>query len=400
MSQTKQHSDGNVGDRHEVDGDGLPLLVVQHPPDSRHSERHKRPWRRRFLIGLVVIGSVIAAVVAMTGIATQRDTTQIAATQAVLKPAPRVLKPGVAALGVLKPISNVATVGLPGGVIDARIAEMLVKAGDRVAAGDTLAVLDTLAGLDAALHRADAEVELRKAELARTVETLAIRRQEAESAIAIARSERILADQRLERTTALTRTSAAPLTTLDDQTAARKKAISELELAQAKLSHLPVAIETHPDARAAAQAVSVAEADKAVATANLARARVTAPFAGTILAIEARPGERPGSKGILRMGDVSRMTALVEVFHTRIGQIRLGARVSLIAGTLERPLEGQVSAIGLEVRPQEVISPDPAANINSRVVEVTVTLDPESSVLAAKLTNLQVLATIATQTPP
>jgi HlyD family secretion protein len=400
MSRTKQQSDGNVGDSHDVDGDCLPLLVVLHPPDSKYSERYKRPWRRRVLVGLVVICNVIVAIVALTGIATRRDATQIAATQPVLQPASGMLRPGVAALGVLKPISNVATVGLPGGVIDARIAEMLVKAGDRVAAGDTLAVLDTLAGLDAALHRADAEVELRKAELARTLETLAVRRQEAESAIAIAKSERMLADQRLERTTALTRTSAAPLTTLDDQTAARKKAISELELAQAKLSRLPVAIETHADARAAAQAVSLAEADKAVAATNLARASVTAPFAGTILAIEARPGERPGAKGILRMGDVSRMTAIVEVFHTRIGQIRLGAPVSLIAGTLERPLEGHVSAIGLEIRPQEVISPDPAANINSRVVEVIVTLDPGSSVLAAKLANLQVLATIATQKSP
>jgi HlyD family secretion protein len=400
MSQAKQQNDGNLGDSHEVDGDGLPLLVVQHPQYDNPREQPKQLWRRRVLIGLVAIGSVIAAVVAMTGIVARRDTTQIAATQPILQPASGMLKPSVAALGVLKPISNVATVGLPGGVIDARIAEMLVKAGDRVAAGDTLAILDTLAGLDAALHRAEAEVELRKAEVARTLETLAVRRQEAESAIAIAKSERMLADQRLERTTALTRTSAAPLTTLDDQTAARKKAISELELAQAKLSRLPVAIETHPDARAAAHAVSVAEADKAVATANLARARVTAPFAGTILAIEARTGERPGAKGILRMGNVSRMTAIVEVFHTRIGQIRLGARVSMTGGTLERRLEGHVSAIGLEVRPQEVISSDPAANINSRVVEVTVTLDPESSILAAKLTNLQVLATIATQTPP
>ena len=57
-------------------------------------------------------------------------------------------------------------------------------------------------------------------------------------------------------------------------------------------------------------------------------------------------------------------------------------------------LQGTVERIGLRVEQQQVVDEDPAANIDARVVEVQIRLDPNSSEKVVGLTNLQVTATI------
>jgi HlyD family secretion protein len=121
---------------------------------------------------------------------------------------------------------------------------------------------------------------------------------------------------------------------------------------------------------------------------------VRAPAAGTVLTIHVRPGEKPGNKGVLNLGDLTNMTAELEVYQTQIGQVAVGDPVRPTADALPRPLAGAVTRIGLEVGRQTLTDASPAANTDARVVKVYVRLDPESSQVAQRYTNLQVIGRI------
>ena len=64
-----------------------------------------------------------------------------------------------------------------------------------------------------------------------------------------------------------------------------------------------------------------------------------------------------------------------------------------------RLVKGMVDAIGLTVGRQGLISDDAAENKDARVIRVLVALDPASSPLAARYTNLEVVARIDTAPP-
>ena len=134
--------------------------------------------------------------------------------------------------------------------------------------------------------------------------------------------------------------------------------------------------------------VAVSRAQLARARAELERARVTAPAAGLVLDVHARPGERIGPDGILELARVDRMYAIAEVYETDVGRVRTGQRARVTSRALPGPLSGRVEWIRPKVEKQDEIGTDPAARKDARVVEVKVLL--EDSAAAAPFTNLQV----------
>jgi HlyD family secretion protein len=134
--------------------------------------------------------------------------------------------------------------------------------------------------------------------------------------------------------------------------------------------------------------VAVLKAQLAQARAELDRARVTAPVAGLVLDVHARPGERIGQRGILELARVERMYVIAEVYETDVGRVRAGARARVTSRALARPLAGSVEWVRPKVEKQDEIGTDPAARKDARVVEVKVLLDDPAS--SAAFTNLQV----------
>ena len=143
------------------------------------------------------------------------------------------------------------------------------------------------------------------------------------------------------------------------------------------------------EANRQAAKTQVAQAER-----DIEKAYVRAPIAGTVLDVHVRPGERPGTNGVLDLGDTTQMTVEAEVYQTMIGRVAIGDPVTVTAVALDGELTGQVTAIGLEIGRQSITSDDPAANTDARVIDVIVTLAPESSEQARRLTNLQVVARI------
>jgi HlyD family secretion protein len=143
--------------------------------------------------------------------------------------------------------------------------------------------------------------------------------------------------------------------------------------------------------------VAKAELKQAIAAekeakANFEQAFVKAPKDSVVFKIHTRPGETVSNDGIVELGQVKQMIVTAEVYQTNISKIKEGQKVRIVSNSLPKELQGKVSLIGWQIQRQNVINADPSDNIDSRVVEVRVILDEESSKKAAKFTNLQVKA--------
>jgi len=132
----------------------------------------------------------------------------------------------------------------------------------------------------------------------------------------------------------------------------------------------------------------VARAGLTRAEAELELSTVRSPIDGQVLTIHARAGERVGPEGIAELGDTTAMYAVAEVYEADIGRVHVDQQARVSSPALSRTLLGRVERIGLEVGKKDVLSTDPVADADARVVEVDIRLDdPEP---AAALTNLRV----------
>ena len=130
------------------------------------------------------------------------------------------------------------------------------------------------------------------------------------------------------------------------------------------------------------------------AQAELNQAYIRTPNAGKILKIHTRPGEKISDDGIADVGKTEQMVVVAEVYQTDISKIKVGQKATVTSQAFSGQLPGTVKDIGLKVSKQNVFSNQPGENLDSRVVEVKIHLNPESSKQVAGLTNLQVMVAI------
>lgn len=370
----------------------------------------RKLWRLPVLVLIVLLSGTAAlyfqppalkAIFAITGLQPGGGTdTPIAVSPMLLERleqgAVEVQPLDVVALGRLVPLGDVITLAPPFGAGDARVANILVEEGERVAAGQLIAMLDNNRDLQAALVSAQAIVEVRRAALAQTRDSVEASRLEAEanrdsalSALALARSDFDRSQRLFDQGIA----SQAALDLAQTELTNAERAIVRLE---ATLSRFTNGEERRQaDIVLSEQNLASVLADLARATSDLQRAQVSAPSAGVILAINARIGEKPGNDGIATLANTDQMTAELEVYQSDIERVALEQSVQLSGAALgQQPLAGTVLRIGLEVGRQTLIADDPAANTDARVITVTVLLDDASAARAARLTGLEVVARI------
>jgi HlyD family secretion protein len=251
----------------------------------------------------------------------------------------------VAALGRLEPAGDIRVLAAPitgiGG--SPRITELLVSEGQKVRAGQLLARFDTAPGQRA-------ESDLLRTRIANLSRRLQIQRRE------------------LARYRQLTAAGAIAADELDRREQDTLELQGELQEARAELEKVRT---------------------------DLVNTELRAPIDGTVLRIQARVGERPGDeKGILELGASDRMEALLEIYESDIDRVRLGQSVTLTSenGGFSGTLNGTVSRICPQVRQREVLSTNPTADSDARIVEVRVRLDPVDGQRVAALPGLKVIA--------
>lgn len=150
--------------------------------------------------------------------------------------------------------------------------------------------------------------------------------------------------------------------------------------------------------------VQKAEAELSKAIAKLEESRqeleltyVKTPINGRVLRINAYPGEMVNQEeGVVELGQTERMVVIAEVYESDISRVKLGQQATIISegGAFSDEIQGQVTHIRPQIRKKDVFDTDPAADVDTRIVEVKIKLDLTSSQKVAQLTNSKVVVTI------
>ncbi|MEA5464267.1 efflux RND transporter periplasmic adaptor subunit [Leptothoe sp. PORK10 BA2] len=354
---------------------------------------------------------------------------QITSTQPAQPEAPPVVKT-VTALGYLEPGGQVIQLSAPnsGGGVN-RVEQLLVKQGEAVQAGQVIAILDSRDRLQASLVEAQKQVSVARSNLAIVqagakqgevnAQRAEIARLEAQrqgdiqaQAATVARLQAELQNAQVEaqRYQQLYQQGAVSASLRDSETLTLTTAQLSLEEAQVVLQRIQTTrspelaaavatLERIAEVRPVDVAAAQAQVEQAIAAVQQAQAQldlatVRAPQAGMVLEIHTRPGELIADEGIIELGQTQQMIALLEVYETEIGKVELGQTVKLFADSFPDALTGKVVEIGVQVKRQNVVNSDTSANIDARIVEVRVELDPASVQKVAGLTNLQVTGEI------
>jgi len=250
----------------------------------------------------------------------------------------------VAALGRLEPAGDVRTLAAPSGsgAMSPRIDQLLVKEGDWVKRGQVLASFDNRPGLLA------------------QKQLLQVRRN------SLASQVRILETQ-IARFRGLSRSAINPASDLDAREIQLRDLRGRLNETQAELNKLNT---------------------------DLSLSQLRSPIDGAVLRILSRAGERPGNSGILQVGANQRMEAVAEVYESDIARIRIGQPVLLQSesGGFTGTIAARVLRISPQVRQRSVLSTDPSADADARVVDVRLSLDPAQASRLNRLAGLKVIA--------
>ncbi len=375
----------------------LPLRVVERPeqgPSSAPVQPSKKPFPwKRLVVVLILLGAGIAAYLnapVVKSLLQQRTASQTPPAAAIA-PAPE----EVLGLGRLRPADNVISVAPPYGAGDARISEIRVKEGSTLQKGDVIAVLDSAPSLQSAVETARANLQVQRAIVEQTKYATSASRDEAIASLDSARSAAEVAKLDFDRTATLYSKGIAAKASYDQKQSTYKQALRAVDRAQATLSRFDEQkLNGRQDVIVAETRVAASEAELKRAEQDLQKAFIRAPVDGTVLSLDNRVGEKPLQTGIATMADLVHMIAEVEVYQVNIGRVAIGQPVTLSTEALPDHLTGFVSFIGLEVKRQDVVGSEPAANTDARVVKVHVALDPASTERARALTNLQVTARI------
>jgi HlyD family secretion protein len=338
----------------------------------------------------------------------------------------------VTALGRLEPAVEMINLTASTATQPSRIEQLLVEEGDRVQAGEMIAILDNRDRLQASLQKAENQVRVAQAKLAQVqagVKAGELQAQRAEIARLQADRAGSLAAQRAavdrlqaevqnarieyERYESLYQQGAVSASQRDAKRLAYITAQQQVQQAQAELGRIETTsqeqiqqaqatldrlAEVRPvDVEAAEAEVQSAKAAVVEAQANLEQGEVRSPRAGQIIKIHTYPGEKIADQGIVTLGQTQQMKAIAEVYQSDISQIQVGQPATITSPVIPNSLQGTVKRIGLQVEQQQVVDEDPAANIDAKVVEVHIRLDPNSSQNVAGLSNLQVTVTIQTE---
>ena len=287
----------------------------------------------------------VLGVLAIAGVAilVRKPGTVDLAAESSLTVQPRKVE-AVAALGQLRPADDVRRLAAPisGMAGTPRVASLQVKEGDFIKQGQVLAVFDNrpqiqadLASIDERIRSVDIEIPLRRREVARYAQAA--------------------------------REGAAKVIVLEEKQ-------EELTLLQRKRAELL--------------------SERRALEVDLSETELRSPIDGTVLKLHTREGERPDTDGVLEVGASQFMEALIEVYESDINRIAIGERVTLMSenGGFEGELEGRVEQISPQVRQRKVLSIDPTADADARVVEVLVRLDPSSAERVVRLAGLKVIA--------
>ena len=342
----------------------------------------------------------------------------------------------VVALGKLIPEGDVIKISVANAQ-DSRVNQILVKEGDFVKANQIIAILQGKDRAEQQLRDARANVAIKRAQLLKiqqgdvkqgeiTAQRAAIAELEArirsetkQREAAIASSEATLrnANLKYQRNLALLKEGAISTSNLDNTQEEFDKATAILAQNKAELENTKTTLQAQLAKERAnlAKLQEVRPVDVEIAKAELEQAliqveqrkaeldntQVRVPISGQILRINTRVGELVSTQqGIAELGRTNQMYAIAEVYETDIVKVRPGLQATITSeyGGFGGEIRGKVDQIGLQIGKTRLNQDqsNPTNDVNARVVEVKIRLNPQDSPKVAALTGMQVRVKINT----
>lgn len=304
----------------------------------------------------------------------------------------------VVGLGTILPQSDVINLDTPYGSSGARIEEIFVREGDYVHKDQLLAILDNYHKLTSDVKAAEAKIEVQNATLNQTIERIISEKEDIKAQLEKAKAELEIQMMDYDREKTLLDKHVITKSKVDTRLSKVKKAEADVKKLEARLQRYDIEdVEDQVDVTVARKNLKLAHAELEKSRKNLYLSEIRAPISAQIINIYSKPGEQVSNEGVLSLGSMDKMKVNVEIYQNLREKISLNNIVRIKSNAIDQELKGFVSKIGLEVKRQNQMFDDPAANADSRVIEVEVILDDESSSLASKYTNMQVVANINTQ---
>ncbi|NRB08625.1 MAG: ABC exporter membrane fusion protein [Richelia sp.] len=383
----------------------------------------------------IIVGTSIAVIVGLVSFYSFSKLRSNATNQAVKSPeksqllknkSARGARIAVTALGNLVPEGEVTQLSAPSSLSGVRVKRLLVNQGDEVKPGQVVAWLQGYTKATAALQQAKDKLKVAEAKLAQvkagaktgdvnaqkatisrlkqqlkgetTTQQAAIARLEAQVRNATKENNRY---QILYANRAISASNAdskrLQLDTLQQQL---KQAKANLDTTrnsiQNQFKEATARLNSIKEVRAVDVNLAKAELKSAMTAVTQAKAErdltyITSPIDGRILKVHAKTGEVVTTSGIVEIGKTSQMYVIAEVYQTDIENVRIGQKAIISSTAFSGKLRGTVSDIGLLVEKQSILSINPGADTDRRIIKVKIRIDnPDDSQKVASLTNLQV----------
>jgi len=336
----------------------------------------------------------------------------------------------VVALGKLIPEGDVIKISVVNAQ-DSRVNKILVKEGDFVKANQVIAILQGQDKAEQQLRDAQANVAIKRSQLLKIRQgdvkqgeiaaqraTIAEFKARNHSEIklkqaAIASAEAILRNAKVkyQRYVALEKEGAIQRSELDDALEGYDKAQAALAQNKADLENTTSTLqaqlaketanlqrlqEVRPvDVQIALSGLQQAQIQVQQRKAELDDSQVRVPIAGQILRLNTRVGEQVNTQeGIAELGQTKQMYAIAEVYETDIAKVRLGQEATINSeyGGFAGEIKGKVAQMGLQIGKTRLNQDqnNPTNDVNARVVEVKIRIDPAHSAKVAAFTGMQV----------
>jgi HlyD family secretion protein len=332
----------------------------------------------------------------------------------------------ITALGRIQPQGEIIKLAAPSSQNGVRVEKLLVDEGDEVRKGEIVAWLEGYARSKAALQQSVDKVQIAQAKLAQIkagakagdIDAQAATITQLQSQLkgevnaqqaTIARLQAQLTNAQTEnnRYQQLYQQGAISASVADTKRLQMNTVQQQLTEAQASLDRT---VNTLKDqiTQAKAKLVSLkevrpvdvqeaeAEVNSAITAVKQAKADydltyLVSPINGKVLKVHAKTGEISGPDGVIEIGKTGQMMVFAEVYQTDIKKVHPGQKATISSTAFSKKISGTVSEIGWQVDRQNILSVNPEADTDRRVIRVKIRIDkPEDSERVAGLTNLQV----------
>jgi HlyD family secretion protein len=332
-------------------------------------------FSRHQFLSPVFLSPVVIALVLGTGVALPVARVNAADEVGTAAVAPRPAW-AASATGRVEPRDGQVNIGTQ---MAGRVADVAVKVNDRVQLGDLLVRLEeddlitrvTAAGMEVQVRERERDEEV--------VKGVALERRQADDAVATAERNLFRARLAFDESAYKLRTgTGATPSEVDKARAQIVTAREQLSTARAAFARV-AAKDGVPLATRVESSLASSRADLSLAEAAVERARIRAPFDGSVLNVYAKFGELVAPSpdaALIAFGDLKSLRVKAEVEERDATKITVGQRVVVRGDAFPgRDFEGQVTSVAQAMSAPRIASRGVRRPNDIEVIEVTVALD-------------------------